>query len=555
MKTFFLAFALSIGLCASCSKQTTTAAGDAPADTSSLPDTVSAQAEEQQRETPSSPSPWTQHPCALRGANCTIPMQFPQDYTPLRPYPMLFFYPGCAPKETRSRIALLADATPTPAVAAGWPQYTAAEAILEHASNNLNTLPTRRFLVIPLTREGLLFACRHASFFNGLIIRCFTNTSLSISQAEAALLANLARLPVFIDSSAIPEPPEIVRPLTRLLTQFGATHLAAPEFLFTESVDETQILQRALDFLCNSIQGQPERSFKWRARELKYSQAFWLKMTAFHLHGRTAMAEGEIKNDGINGSAIRLSVTTTNLDGIAVRRDFPGLRKEAPLAITIDNQPLILPKPAENSQQPQWSYFQRDEATGKWRTIKGEAELAGRKNALCEGPVGNLLRQPFAIVTAGLDETQAKAWTDAANAFAEKFGQLYGYTPPVVKDQDFLPEKFQGMPLLLFGGPEDNALSAALLENDASFLPQLYRHLAADLREAEALGCATLHQGGFVAPGQMVLMVIGNSPKTLQTILRPFEKPEAFDECDFLFFDAAKGQKLLQGFLDSTWNP
>jgi len=548
--TFFLLLLL-VALGASCSKQTaadTTAAQDDAAAENAV-----ATAGEDEPQPAAASSFWTSHPCALRGANCTIPMQFPQDYTPLRPYPMLFFYPGAAPKQIRSRIALMVDATPTPSTATGWPQYAAAEAILEYAVNNLNTQATRRILAIPLSKEGLLFASRHASFFSGLVIRCSTNASLSISKDDVALLANLARLPVFIDSSSIPEPPEIVRPLTHLLRQFGVSNLTAPEFLFSGSLDDTQLLQRATDFIGSHVQEQPERAFAWRARELKYSQAFWLKMVAFHANGRHAMAEGKIENDGTTGGAIRLAVTTENLDGIAICRDFPCFRKGAPMAITIDSQRLLLPKNTTNSQQPQWSYLLRDSATGKWRSIHGQAELADHKNERCEGPIGNFLRQPFAIVTAGMDETQSATWNDAANAFAKRFGELYGYAPPVVKEQDFAPDKLQGMNLLLFGGPEDNTLAATLLENDASFLPQLYRNLPSELRETETVGCAALRPGGIIAPGQMVLMLLGNSQKTIPVLLRPLEKPEAFDDCDFMLFNTANGQKILQGFLDSSW--
>ena len=71
----------------------------------SEPPTAASPTAEAPVEEPVPPSPWQEQTYTLNGVQRAVSVQFPQNYTPLRAYPLLLFYPGTAPEELRTRSA------------------------------------------------------------------------------------------------------------------------------------------------------------------------------------------------------------------------------------------------------------------------------------------------------------------------------------------------------------------------------------------------------------------------------------------------------------------
>ena len=497
-------------------------------------------------ETPA--SAWQEQAYTIDGMPRAISVQFPQNFTPLRAYPLLFFYPGTAHETMQTRIALLVDAQTKPAAAAGWPERIAAENALVYLDNNLQALARSRLLVIPFTGDAIDFACTHAWHFDGLVIQCDAN--IPMPRLEAALLGNLAPLPVFIDNSGNADPPDTARLLTQMLRQAGVAHVAAPEYLL-ESKTRDEVLAEAAAFLSAHAPEKPEAAFNWNALWLRHGRAHWLRMDAFDDFDRPAEVRAEVLCDGSHRRPVRLKVATSNLTALSVQRDFPGFRADAPLVITLDGQDILVGKEAPSDGET-WCLFRREGAEGPWRRVRHQP--AGfRKSASCEGPIAAFLESPFVILTPTGDETQAGAWRQAALAFAQEFGARFGYTPPVLADKEFRPAEATGRNLLLFGPPESNLLSATLLEGDATFLPALYDKLPEARRQDDALCCMVLQAAGLLHPGRLALLVFGNSSDGMAPLLKPLLKPGDFGDCDYMLYEKG-GQPVCRGILDAEWN-
>ena len=494
-------------------------------------------------------SPWQEQIYAIDGIPHTVSVQFPQNHTPLRAYPLLLFYPGTAPDELRTRITLLVDAQTKPAAASGWPERGAAENALSYIDNNLQTLAGRRFLVIPFTEDAIDFACAHAWRFDGLVVQCDVNNP--VSRLEPTLLGNLAPLPVFIDNSRNPDPPDTARHLAALLQQAGVTRVSAPEYLL-ESKTPDEVLSEAVAFLVAHAPEQPWTAFDWSALWLRHGRVHWLRMEAFADCARPAEVQAEVLCDGSHMRAVRLKVATANLTALAIRRDFPGFRAGAPMIVTLDGQDILVGKEPPQTDSEEWCLFRREGTEGRWSRAR-HMPSASRKSASCEGPISAFLAQPFVILTPTGDETQADAWRQAADAFAQEFGTRYGYTPPVLADKEFHPSEATGRNLMLFGPPERNLLSATLMEGNAAFLPALYAKLPEAWRQNDSICCMALQPAGVLQPGRLALLVFGNSASAPAPLLKPLLQPEKLDDRDYMLYDRS-GETVDYGTLDAGWN-
>jgi hypothetical protein len=213
-------------------------------------------------------------------------------------------------------------------------------------------------------------------------------------------------------------------------------------------------IQDGLAWMCGQVRDPFPETVSLRAAHLRRGKAYWIRMERWDKPCAFA---------GIEASAVdpnHVEVTTENLRGFAILHTPERFDTRLPLFVSVDEQRVIFPK---HDGTARWLALRRD-GRGQWRDAARVPEPELVKRPGLEGPISEVLLAPFVVVygtTAG-EARVARLWAAEARHFAAEWTRRNNSPCPVLADHELTPGILARRHLLLFGGPEHNAVSARL---------------------------------------------------------------------------------------------
>lgn len=288
----------------------------------------------------------------------------------------------------------------------------------------------------------------------------------------------------------------------------------------------------------------------WRTAWLKYPGAYWLQVNG--LEQRLTWANINAEYDPVD-RVIRAE--TANITELALLAS--ELPKDArPERAVLDNQPLPLGKAqvvrrttalaGEHAPAAQGWLFHRNPGA-PWQP-GGKTRPSGtfppRKTAYVEGPVEHALMSRFLVVAGdGGDLVTAAAGLKASYAaavdFVNDWKTRYAYPCRMKKASDLIDEDLDESNLILFGNPEENAVTAKVVTQ----LPVRFAKGRLALGEqwygGANVGIKLCYPNPLNA-NRYVVVVAGSGPDSYRDINRRFGNWFDWVACDYRqFYDFA----------------
>jgi pimeloyl-ACP methyl ester carboxylesterase len=280
------------------------------------------------------------------------------------------------------------------------------------------------------------------------------------SHSSRPFAANLRNLPTFVihGSGDVIVPPEHSRETVAELRRLGAPveyrecpnkgHGGLPGHMIEEG----------LAWLCAQPRVPFPKRVTWKADRMRHGKAYWVRMDQKAMP--TALAE--IDAEATDGNHI--VVSTVNLRAFSILRRAPLFDTAKPLFLLIDGERVIFP-PARD-ETPEWVELVRTNELG-WRDASRlvEPPFALRQRAGLEGPIAEALLEPFVLVqgTKSADEATRLLWEREANRFRDEWKRRNLAPCLRVTDSQLTDDVVGSRNLILFGGPEDNSVTARLV--------------------------------------------------------------------------------------------
>ncbi len=392
-----------------------------------------------------------------------------------------------------------------------------------------------RIFLIASDRHGLDFACRHAHRFAGVILSFPDNLPQDWS---AIPLINLVNLPVYIDTSTNQAPPIAARKLRDYLKKHSGT-VSAPEFPY--SISQQEAINRASSWLSQRLI-EERNAITWQSWDLTAGSAWWFAIRELSSPARPASVTATITP----GQVPQITIRPENIASFAIDTKAPELSDSRIIAVLIEGSRTMI-----QSSGSRWVTLQRYDH-GWDRQVEGSAATITKAPGR-EGPIGATLQAPFVIVVGTANDNAAAAWEAAAKDFAASWQSLTGVMPPVISDRKVTEEQVDGRNLILFGSPEENQLTASLLENNHVFLKQLFATIPPEMRSDAALASFSLYPADPISPDHLALVIIANSPAAAQFAAKQLTTHNLLLRSDYAFFNSANNRLIRRGFLSHYW--
>jgi hypothetical protein len=306
--------------------------------------------------------------------------------------------------------------------------------------------------------------------------------------------------------------------------------------------------------LQNFVREERPLHVRYKTAWLKYPGAYWLKIGAI---------EQRLKHATIDGTADpkkhAIKIKTINATQISIERE--RLPFGDPLArVTIDGDSIESPPEKSGA----YSFVR---LKGKWSVEKEKAKstvFPPQKNQHIEGPAEHAFMSRFLLVADSGETPMLEAIDDAAETFNDHWRQRYAVParrkrPSEVTDQDIADSN-----LILFGRPEDNALTAKVIGKlPASFDGEKIK--LGDKTYSGPNAGAILCYPNPLNPERYVVLIAGTTPLSYIDINVRFGNWFDWVPYDFrkhydfaVFDDLTSGRNpesfLVWGFFDEGWN-
>ncbi|NMA42434.1 MAG: prolyl oligopeptidase family serine peptidase [Oligosphaeraceae bacterium] len=300
----------------------------------------------------------------------------------------------------------------------------------------------------------------------------------------------------------------------------------------------------------------PDKIF-WRCAQLKHGKAYWMRMEQFSRPLEFAQFEAEFVKKN------RIKIKTQNLSCFSLQFPKCLFDHTKPIFLYINDELLLMP-PNYHRGENAWHRLRHDHIHGwDWESSLPVPELFKGRNL--EGPMQEILLSPFMLVVGSNSPNPAmnQAWLEEARYFQREWKRRNNVTCPMVMDKDFKPEMMGKRNLLLFGGPDDNSVSALFADNlpiAEIFAP--LRHRGLDLA-APDIGYQLLYPAGALAPNRMLCVLGANAPEAAWQQWGRFGNwfnwgvYDSKKYYDFAIFDAHSSSPetmLLNGWFDCHWS-
>lgn len=184
---------------------------------------------------------------------------------------------------------------------------------------------------------------------------------------------------------------------------------------------------------------------RFKTARLRYPGAYWIRIEQFEEWGRFA----EVMAEQVDQHTVQIQAS--NVDGLSVLPHGLPRPPRGRLAVWIDRQKAFDGDPGEA--------VRLEMTGGTWRPAKAAAGLVKRKDL--EGPVGDALLGPFLIVYGTTSGDAFWNWMtrSEAESLADDWQLLFRVRPRLKPDTDVTLKDIEQFHLLLYGGPEQNAIS------------------------------------------------------------------------------------------------
>ena len=196
------------------------------------------------------------------------------------------------------------------------------------------------------------------------------------------------------------------------------------------------------------------RKIRFKTARLRYEGAYWLRIRQFDQFGKFAEYRAEQADDG----AIRIEAD--NITELAIRADLLSARPEDRLTVWVNEQKALDGDPGKADE----ILLRRTD--GKWHKEAGGADgqAASAKRKGLEGPVEDALLSPFVLVygTVSASALWNRVVKREAEQFADSWERIHLVRPRVKADTEVTGEDLKSLNLILYGGPEQNAISARI---------------------------------------------------------------------------------------------
>lgn len=214
-----------------------------------------------------------------------------------------------------------------------------------------------------------------------------------------------------------------------------------------------EIEQQALAWLCSFAREGHPRTVRWAAELMRQGSAYWVRLE----EKRQPLGLARIQAEVLDRSHVQ--VTSENLGVFSILRDPVLLDSRRPLFVQVDGERVIFPPGPDNT----WVTLRHLAGTG-WRDAALLPVPPLRKTAFLEGPIQEALQAPFVLVlgTRSPDLLRRKLWEGEVRQFASEWKRRNGAPCPFVRDVECTAELAESRNLILFGGPEDNTVTAVL---------------------------------------------------------------------------------------------
>lgn len=275
------------------------------------------------------------------------------------------------------------------------------------------------------------------------------------AQTPRAYAANLLNLPTYVihGSADTIVPPGHARQTVAALRAIGCPaqyrefpgvgHGGFPGDAETE----------ALAWLCGFARDAHPRRVRWSADLMRQGKAYWVRMDG----KRQPLGLAQIEADVVDRTHVRIA--TANLQAFAILRDPVLVDAGRPLFVEVDGERVIFPPGGANA----WLGLRYLAGVG-WRDATLLPSPPLRKTAWLEGPVQEALQAPFALVlgTRSPDPLRRTLWEGEVRRFAKEWQRRNLAPCPFVRDVECTAELAEARNLVLFGGPDDNTVTAVL---------------------------------------------------------------------------------------------
>ena len=275
------------------------------------------------------------------------------------------------------------------------------------------------------------------------------------AQTPRAFATNLLNLPTYVIHGSADGivPVEHARRTVEVLRQSGCSvnYLEYPGS--GHGGFPGDIEQQALAWLCGFQRNSHPRTVRWAADLMRQGSAYWVRLE----EKRAPLGMARLEAQALDRS--RIVASTENLNVFAVRRDPALFASERPLFVQVDGERVIFPPgPAD-----EWLTLRHLRGAG-WRDASLLPAPPLRKTAFLEGPIQEALQAPFVLVlgTRSPDPLKRALWEAEVRRFASEWKRRNGAPCPFVRDVECTAELADSRNLILFGGADDNTVTAVL---------------------------------------------------------------------------------------------
>ncbi|MFH1732918.1 MAG: NPCBM/NEW2 domain-containing protein [Planctomycetota bacterium] len=204
------------------------------------------------------------------------------------------------------------------------------------------------------------------------------------------------------------------------------------------------------DFIFGSRRSRRPERVRLKAAYLKYGRADWIRIVRLARRDRF----GEVAADVRDGQLIDVKLRNVSAVEIDLNRCPVDVREA--VVITIDGERVF-------SAVPLRTRLARLERSGsRWQLVS--AWRGPRKKPYLEGPVSDAYTRSFLVVigTRSADAADRRIVREEAERFAADWKLLYTRPPRVKADQDVNGDDIARHNLILYGGPQDNSVTARI---------------------------------------------------------------------------------------------
>lgn len=269
---------------------------------------------------------------------------------------------------------------------------------------------------------------------------------------------NLSNLPVFCVHGSADRvvPTDHSRNMTQRISDTSAENSCDYRELVGRghfAIDK-EVLQEQESWMLTQRRPRRPRRVHLKTAKLRYGRAHWLKFEALEDPLRFGQAVAVADESG------HVEVTVEGVTCLTLDISASPAHKAEKVTVELNGDVAYEGDVPENGP----ATFTRLPDGTQWRLAEAPGGLV--KRAGIEGPIEDAFLSPFVLVygTGGRSPVDAVVNENEARRFANDWERLYGKTCRLKKDSELNNEDTERFNLILYGGPDSNAITAEVID-------------------------------------------------------------------------------------------